>query len=174
MLHVSALASREIRGVLLALKQAEPEIRKAINKASKEVITTIWKQQIGEQASLTGGKTQRARVKVIANTAKVTVGNKGVTLTAATTGKSLSGGLNGKQYWYALEFGASKDVRTVQFTSTLGKQYRQTRDIAAQLDYRRKKGYLFYPAARDSVPRILSLWVQTSVRKFHEIIEGRK
>lgn len=173
MLVVSALASREIRALLLALKQAEPEVRQEINKRSKEVLTAIWKQEIAEQTSLAGARTQRAQAKVLANTAKVTVGNKGVTLTAATSGRPLSGGLNPKTQWQGLEFGATKNVRTVEFTSKLGNNYRQTRNVTAQLDPRKKKGYIFYPAARDSVPRILALWVQTSVRTLHEIV-GRK
>ena len=174
MLHVSALASREIRAVLLALKQAEPDIRKAINKVSKDVITTIWKQQIAEQASLAGGKTQRARFRVLVKTAKVTVGNKGVTLTAATSGVPLSGGLNPKTQWQQLEFGSTRDIRTVEFTSTLGNRYKQVRNVAAQLDSYQEKGSIFYPAARDAIPRILALWVQTSVRTFHEIVDGKR
>jgi hypothetical protein len=174
MLHVSALASREIRGVLLALKQAEPAIRTAINKASKETILPIWKQELAEQASLNGGKTVKARFLVMVKTGKVTVGSRGVSLTAATSGRTLSGGLKPKMQWHALEFGASDQVRSVRFTSTLGNTYTQQRDTAAQLDYRREKGYVFYPAAREAVPRILSLWVQTSVRMFHEIIEERR
>lgn len=173
MLTVSALASREIRAVLLALKQAEPEIRKEINKKSKDVLTDIWRQEIAEQASIVGGKTQAARFKVLVKTAKVTVGNKGVTLTAATTGRPLAGGLNPKTQWPGLEFGATKDVRSVEFTSKLGNRYKQTRNVTAQLDPRRKKGYVFFPAARHAVPRILSLWVQTSVKTLHEIVERK-
>jgi hypothetical protein len=181
MLHVSALASREIRAVLLALKQAEPEIRKAVNNQSKQVILPVWRQEIAEATSLSGGKTQRARFKVLSSTAKVTVGNKGVTLTAATTGKPLSGGLDGKTYWYALEFGATqRALRTVRSTSKLGKHYvMKNRDIHAQLDPRnyggktRAQGYSFYPAARETVPRILSLWVQTSVKTLIDIVERK-
>lgn len=175
MLHVSALASREIRAVLLALKQAEPEIRKAVNNQSKQVILPVWRQEIAEATSLSGGKTQRARFKVIANTAKVTVGNKGVTLTAATTGRPLKGGLDGKSVWYALEFGAdSHGLRTVKSTSKLGNPYyMKNRNTVAQLDPRNDKGYAFYPAARNSVPRILSLWVQTSVKTLVDIVERK-
>jgi hypothetical protein len=174
MLHVSALASDEIRAVLLALKQAEPAIRTAINKASKETILPIWKESLARQQSRNEGKQAKARYLVMVKTAKVTVGARGVTLTAATSGKALSGGLQPKTQWHALEFGGYSAVRSVRFTSTLGNTYTQQRDVAAQLDYRRKKGYVFYPAARVAVPRILSLWVQTSVRTFHEIIEGRR
>lgn len=174
MLHVSALASREIQLLVLTLREAEPEIRKAINKASKDTITTIWKQQILETSNATGGKTQKARIKLIAKTAKVTVGNKGVTLTAATTGQPLSGGLSGKTNWQGLEFGATADKATVSFTNGAGTQYTQVRNVFAQLDFRRKKGYLFYPAARKAVPRILSLWVQTSVRTLFDLVEGRR
>lgn len=173
MLFVSALTSREIRALLLALKQAEPDVRKEINNRSKEVLTAIWRQEIAEQTSLAGGRTQRAQAKVIANTAKVTVGTKGVTLTAATTGRPLSGGLQPKTQWQGLEFGAYKQVRSVEFTSKLGNRYNQTRNVTAQLDPNIKKGYIFYPAARNSVPRILALWVQTSVRTLHEIVERK-
>ena len=123
MLQVSALASREIQAVIIALKEAEPEIRKAVNAQSKKVILPVWRQAIAEATSISGGKNQKARAKVLANTAKVTVGNKGVTLTAATTGKPLSGGLDGKTKWYALEFGAD------QGTPPHGTQHFQTWQI---------------------------------------------
>lgn len=173
MLYVSALASREIRALLLALKQAEPEIRKEVNNRSKLEVTSIWKQAIAEEASSSFGRTQRARVKVIANTAKASVGTKGVRLSAATTGRPLSGGLNGKTQWQALEFGATESVRTIRSTSKLGKSYTTTRNVHAQLDPRNKKGYLFYPAAKESVPRILSLWVQTAVKTLAEVVERK-
>lgn len=174
MLHVSALTSREIRLLVLTLREAEPEIRRAINKASKEVITTIWKQEIAEAASIAGGRTQRARFRVLVKTAKVTVGNRGVTLTSATTGRPLPGGLSGKEDWRALEFGRPKYVRTVEFTSPLGNRYKQVRNVTAQLDGVSDKGSVFFPAARHAIPRILALWVQTSVRTLHEIVEARR
>ena len=174
MLHVSALASREIQLLVLTLREAEPEIRKAINNASKEVIKTIWKQEIAEAASIAGGRTQRARFRVLVKTANVSVGNKGVTLTSATTGRPLPGGLNGKEDWRALEFGRPKYVRTVEFTSSLGKSYNQVRNVTAQLDGVTDKGSVFYPAARHAIPRILALWVQTSVRTLFDLVEGRR
>jgi len=175
MLQVSALASREIQAVVIALKEAEPEIRKAVNAQSKKVILPVWRSAIAESTSLSGGRNQRARFKVLANTAKVSVGNKGVTLTAATTGRPLSGGLNGKTQWYALEFGANPQrLRTIRSTSKLGKPYvMRNKSATAQLDRRDPKGYSFYPAARETVPRILSLWVQTSVKTFIDLVENR-
>jgi hypothetical protein len=173
MLYVSALASREIRALLLALRQAEPEIRKEVNNQSKLAVTSIWKQAIAEEASSSFGRTQRARVQVIANTAKASVGSKGVRLSAATTGRPLAGGLNGKTQWPALEFGATESVRTVRSTSKLGKPYTMERNVHAQLDPRKKTGYLFFPAAKESVPRILSLWVQTAVRTLAEVVERK-
>jgi len=173
MLYVSALASREIRALLLALRQAEPEIRKEINNQSKLVVTSIWKQAIAEESSSSFGRTQRARAKYIANTAKASVGSKGVRLSAATTGKPLPGGLNPKTQWPALEFGATESVRTVRSTSKLGNEYSMERNVHAQLDPRKKTGYLFFPAAKESVPRILSLWVQTAVRTLAELVEKK-
>lgn len=173
MLVVSALASREIRAILLALKQAEPAIRKEINARSKVEVTDMWKKAVAEEASLAGGKTQRARFKALVKTAKATVGARGVTLTSATIGRPLSGGLNPKTEWQSLEFGRVELIRTVAFTSKYGKRYEQTRNVTAQLDPKKAKGYVIYPAARQVIPRILSLWVQTSVRTMHEIVERK-
>jgi len=172
-LVVSALASREIRAIVLALRQAEPEIRKEINKRSKLEITDMWKKAVAEEASFAGGKTQRARFKVLVKSAKAIVGNRGVTLTSATIGRPLKGGLNPKTDWRALEFGHVDLVRTVTFTSKYGKRYEQTRNVTAQLDDKKAKGYVIFPAARQTIPRILSLWVQTTVRTMHEIVERK-
>lgn len=173
MIYVSALASREIRALILALKQAEPEIRKEANKQSKLAITEIWRQELAEQASQAFGKQQRARVKVLVNTAKAGVGNAGPYVTSATTGRPLRGGFDIKTQYAAMEFGATKDVRTFTSTSKLGKKYKVTRDVAAQLDKRRKKGYVVWPAAAQASPRILSLWVQTAIRTMANILEGK-
>lgn len=173
MLHVSALASREIRALLLALKQAEPEIRKETNKQAKLAVTQLWQQEIAEMASLAGGKNQKARFKLLVKTAKATVGSKGITLTAATIGRPLTGGLQPKSQWHVLEFGGDKRVRSYSATSKRGRSYKVTRDVNAHLDKRNKKGYTFYPAVREALPRIMSLWMQTAVRTLVEVVEKR-
>lgn len=171
MIYVSALASREIRALLLALKQAEPEIRKEVNKQSKLAVSAIWKQELAETASGAFGKQQRARTKVLVNTAKATVGTRGVTLTAATTGRPLKGGLDPKSQWHALEFGGDKRIRSYSATSKLGRSYKVTRDVNAQLDPRKQGGYVVWPAIAQASPRILSLWIQTAVKTLVELVE---
>lgn len=173
MIYVSALASREIRALLLALKQAEPTIRKEVNNRSKLAVTEIWKQELASTAAGAFGKQQRARAKVLVNTAKATVGNRGVTLTSATTGRPLKGGLNPKTQWHALEFGGDKRVRTVSSTSKLGRSYKLTRDVNAQLDPRKQGGYVIWPTVATTTPRILSLWIQTAVKTLVELVEGK-
>ena len=173
MIYVSALASREIRAIILALKQAEPEIRKEANNRSKLVITEIWRQELAEQAAQTFGKQQKARVKVLVDTAKAGVGNSGPYVSSATTGRPLRGGFDIKTQYAGMEFGARSNVRTFTSTSKLGKKYKVTRDVAAQLDSRKKTGYVVWPAAAAASPRILSMWIQTAVRTMAEILEGR-
>jgi hypothetical protein len=48
-----------------------------------------------------------------------------------------------------------------------------TRNTTAQFKPRNRSGYVFYPAAKEMIPRLASLWVQTVVKTFADIFEGK-
>ena len=68
----------------------------------------------------------------------------------------------------AIEFGNNPHVKE-QAVSKRGKVF--TRRRGNRFGPPAKTGHVAYPAARDAIPRIASLWVQTAVRTIHEQIE---
>ena len=70
--------------------------------------------------------------------------------------------------WAFIEFGNNPHVRE-QAVSKRGKVF--TRRRGNRFGPPAKTGHVAYPAARDAIPRIASLWVQTAVRTIHEQIE---
>lgn len=162
------LNSDELQGTILLLKRVDREIAREIRKQSKDVIAPIWTRAVSENV------TRRVEARVLADTARVAVSNQNVTLKAAAVGRKLSGGLDIKSQWPVIEFGGNDGkARSYDARSRTGRAYTVTRNTRAQLRPRNKKGYVGYPAAAQIIPRIASLWVQTTVRTFMETIEGR-
>lgn len=168
-MRISAFVSPELQALLTRITQLEPETRKELRKATKGAALPIWTE------SVNANLTTRAEGIAFGKTARVAVTDRGVRLQAARVGKALSGGLNVKSQWHALEFGAEREtVRTVDMRSRKGTQYTARRHTQRQLRARRKSGYVVFPAVAEAIPRVLSLWLQTVQRTGHEQLEGKR
>jgi hypothetical protein len=166
--RISAFSSPELQATLLALHGFDKDLKKQIRAQTKLHAQPMW------QEAVNGNVTTRLEARVLGQTARVQVSDQNVTLRAAHIGKSLSGGLNPKTQWAAVEFGADiKAKRTYTATSSTGRNYTVKRRTSAQLRPRRRKGYVVYPAAQEVIPRLAALWAQTTVRTFHESLEKR-
>ena len=168
-LRISIRNSRELQATVLAIRTADSEVQKQIRAHTKAIATPEWKRALAEQSSLSASYRMQARVLV--DTARVSVSNQNIKLSSATVGRPLSGGLSPKTGAAAAEFGADRSKRVSYSATRNGKTYpvrgRRTR---AQLPPRNRKGWIFYPAAAQIIPRIASLWVQTAVRTFYEVV----
>jgi hypothetical protein len=167
--RISVFESRELQGVILALKGMEKEIAKQIRKHTKDVVVPVWQKAVAENIST------RLESRAFGNTARVAVSNQNITLSVASVGKPLSGGLNPRSQAHVVEFGADRStVVSYEARSARGTNYTvNKRRTRAMLREKNKKGYVFYPTVREVIPRIASLWIQTTVRAFHEAIEKR-
>ena len=168
-LQIDALRSREYLAVLVAIKAVPSEVRKQIRQQTKAVGQSEWQQLLREHAAT------RLEHRVIADTAVVSASDQNIRLQSAGKGKALSGGLQPKVDYPAVEFGANRNkVTTYTARSRKGRSYRVTRHINAQLRWRNRKGSVFYPAGAAMIPRIASLWAQTTVRVIGEAFDGKK
>lgn len=158
-------APREIRAAALALRGADRNLRSDINKATREVMSPVWKALVQARAD------RRRDQKVLATGARIKAGNPPAAV-AATSRRRLRGGLVPGEQWAALEFGANRD-KTTTYTrrSKTGGTHQVTRHAARQLPPRRRTGHVIYPAVKEIAPRMVSLWVQTIVRKYYEAAE---
>lgn len=166
-MRITVFGSRELQAVILALKTLDKDTRSEIRKHTKAMATTEWGKALNEEAS-----TDLERAVLVA-TGRVRVSDQNVTLTSATVGRRLAGGLEPKRDAAAVEFGSGPALVTYQATSRRGNRFTVRRNTRAQLRPRNKKGYVVYPAAASIIPRIASLWIQTAARTIFDKLEGR-
>lgn len=162
-MRIDVRGSKELQDVAIALQGMDRNLKRYIRAQTKAKMTTPWLEAIQSRAS-----TSLER-RVIASTATVATSDQNIRIQSAAKGRRLPGGLNPKTEYPAVEFGADrqkKNTYTRQGT-------RVTRHTARQMKPRNRKGYVFYPAAREMIPRLASLWVQTIVRTVADIFEGR-
>lgn len=165
-LRISVKDSSELQGTIAALKLMSAELSKYIRKFTQSEMAPEWQKGLAEHAST------MVDHRMLVDTARVSVSSQNVMLKSATVGRSLSGGLSPKADYAAIEFGADRNaVTTYTAHSRKGKAYKVTRHTRRQLPPRYRNGRVVYPTAADLIPRIASLWVQTTVRTFYELLD---
>ncbi len=161
-------ASRELQALLLALRGARTDVNRQVRQHSREVIGPVYKRELAERV------TSRVETRVIYDSARASVSNQNVRLTAATSKRKLSGGLVPARDFSAVEFGMNSGKTVdVTATSTRGKRYSYTRSMGSRFRPNRRGGYVFYPSIANIAPRIISLWIQTAVRTLGDAIDGK-
>lgn len=159
--RISVLVSKELMTLTQALRGMEPEMRAQIRKHTRPVAEPVW------QEAVRGNVTDRLQTRVLSDTARVSVSDQNVMLKSASMGKVH--GVPASVLSRGAEFGADPDK--VIKTSRKGKPY--TRRRGRQFKLPRSRGYVVYPAAREVIPRIASLWIQTAIRTMHEVLEQK-
>ena len=167
-MRITVFGSRELQAVILALKTIDRATRREIRVRTKSIASEAWASTLRENANT------RLEHRVLVDTARVRVSDQNVTLTSATVGRPLAGGLKPKENAAAVEFGAADRAVPYDAVSRRGRRYRVTkRNTRAQLKGRNRKGYVVYPSAAEIIPRIAALWTQTVARTLYDMLEGR-
>jgi hypothetical protein len=144
--RVSVLNSRELRATVTALKALPRELRKEIRIRTRNVAGPEWSKAMASAADTD----QESRVLV--KTARINVSDQNIRVRSASSRrKVLSGGL--------VPITGNKPIE-------FGNRHKQFKP-------RNRRGYVFYPAAAEMIPRILALWVQTTFRTIAESLEGK-
>jgi hypothetical protein len=159
--RISLLIDSPLRTVTLAMRGLDGEVRKQINSHTKRNAEPMWKEATRANAD------NRLQTRVLADTARVGVTDLNVTLRAGGAGR-LSSGTSTGILSAAVAFGANPG-KLIATRSRAGRQYK--RKQGAAFNRPRRGGYVVYPAAREVIPRIASLRVQTVIRTVHEAIE---
>lgn len=158
--RISLLIDSPLRTLMLAMQDLDREVRTQINKATKAEAAPIWEDELWKHG---GRSTLEER---LADSGKVGVTTRNVFLRAGT-GK-LRSGTPLERLALAVEFGRGADATSTR-TSRKGTRY--TMRSGTRFLPRNRAGYMVYPAARESIPRFASLWIQTTVRAVHEAAE---
>lgn len=167
--------SRELQAVILSIRQANRDVQTTIREQSRKVIVPEWQKGVEARAHSTVEK------RFLGGTARAKVGNQNVELQAGGLSRKLSGGFStnwvgesGKTNGAGVvEFGGNRTYfKNYQTRSRKGKSYNTKRHTQRQLTQFRKAGPT-YKTVENMVPRIASLWIQTTVRVFRDAFEGK-
>lgn len=159
--RVSVLITRELQILLQAIREVPKETAKALRVHTQSAAAPIW------QESVRGHVTDRMQTRVLSDTARVAVTDSNVLLKSATIG-TMANGTPKSLLAAGTEFGADPNF-TRNVTNAHGTTFR--RHTKRQFLRPRSGGRVVYPAARDSIPRLVSLWVQTAQRTFMDLLE---
>lgn len=164
---ISLLVESPLQDLARSLRVVPREVRAQINRHTKDAANPIWFEETRDRAAT------KVKQRVLVNTARVSVTSRNVILKAGTPAPVLHGrkatGRSADAITQAAEFGGGADKIIVSRTST-GTAYR--RRFGAPFGPPYRSGSVVYPAARDTIPRFASLWLQTTRRTLHEALEG--
>lgn len=168
MLRIDVRGSRELQATILSIRRAPTEIKKRIRQHTKDIAATEWTKALAERAET------RLEHALLVNTARVQVSDQNIKLKSGSLTKKLSGGLPVSEGAPIAEFGTNTQAKkTYQRKSKKGGFHSVTRRTRRAFKPINNKGYVVYPAAGEMIPRIASLWVQTTIRTFYEALERK-
>lgn len=168
-MRLDVKASRELLATIYATRSLDRTIAKMNRQETKRIAAPEWKKALAERAD------SKLEHRVLVDTSVVSVSDQNVRIRSASKGRPLSGGFNPKTDYHAAEFGADRNRRTTyKRRSAKGGSHSVTRRTASGLKPRNPNGYVFFPAAREMIPRLASLWVQTTVRTIANAFEGKQ
>ena len=145
--------------MMQAMRGLDRETRTQIGRATKSAAQPIWAETTRSQVAT------RLQSR-LAESARVGVTTRNVFLRAGGTGKIGSTPLS--RLALAIEFGADPKKK-VATRSRKGTPY--VRRMGGGFRLPRSRGYVAYPASSEAIPRLASLWVQTTIRTMHEALE---
>lgn len=155
---------RELQAAAVALRGIDKDMRRDITKGTRAVVGPVWKQAVEKNA------TRPMDRAVLVPGTRVNVGMR-PSLIAASSRRSLSGGLVPTDDWKAYEFGGKRGLTKKYRGRRGGKTFDVTRHTKRQLPEFKKGGRVLYPAVADIAPRVFALWAQTVVRLVYKAFE---
>lgn len=162
--------SRPLRAAVLAVKAANRDLRRDINAATRETMNPEWRRAVADNLNGRDHFTTR----LLDNGVRIAAGNPPAAKAAQSKrGIGKSRRLTPAQHYALAEFGASNTERTSTYSrrSRNGGSHTVTRRTRRGLPARNPRGRVIYPAFAEIAPRMVSLWVQLIVRKYHEALE---
>lgn len=166
--------SRELQAAVLAFKAANRDLRREINRATRDTMNPVWKAEVERRASRAGGTGGR----VVNTGVRIAAGNPPAAK-AAQSKRAI-----GRQKrlipadnWAWFEFG----TRTPQKVSKYARRNRKSsgwhtvqRRASTGLPRFIRSGRIAHPAFATVAPRMVSLWVQLIVKKYNDAAEGKR
>jgi hypothetical protein len=163
----SVTSDRKFQAVALALRLMDKDLRKEINKATRDTMGPEWKKLV-EQEAFTAGT-----AAIISPGTRIAAGNPPVAKSAGSVRK-LSGGARPADLAHLAEFGSGNPEKFRTYdrkNRRTGGTHKVKRRTLRQFGPRVRSGRAVYPAFAEIAPRAASLWAQIVVRITHEAFE---
>lgn len=161
----SVKSRAEFRAAALAFRAADKDLRRAINKATRDAGNIIWRDEVARAAS-----TKMDRL-VLVKGARIKAGNPAQAI-GASSRRPLRDGLIPDKHYAGFEFGSRRRNAATTYTrrSKNGGTHKVTRRTREQLPGKPSQGTgrVIYKAWYRSGPRLVSLWTQTIFRHVYE------
>jgi hypothetical protein len=162
--RISLLLDSPLSNMLAALRAVPADVRKQITTYTRTTAEPIWKQEMAARG------TTRLQQKALVSSARVGVATRNVYLRSGSVGK-LGSGTPVSVIANPAEYGANPN-RPVYQHSKKGKRYK--RRLGNAFGAPRRGGNVFNPAARESIPRIASVIIQTARRTLFDALDGKR
>lgn len=164
---LSVRDSTELQAVVLSLRAADRTLRTRVNRETVKMLSPVWKQELQARA------TRRLDARVLLAGARVKGGNPAVAM-AATSRRAIGKRFIPAEHWQAVEFGVNQNLYS-RYTrrSPKGKVHTVERRVMRGFPPRTPKGRVVYPTFAEVAPRVVSLWVQTVLKTYHDAAEGK-
>ncbi|WP_449408368.1 hypothetical protein [Microbacterium maritypicum] len=162
--RISLLIDSPLRDLLILLRAVPAEARKHVTAHTRKQAEPIWFEETRDRAAT------RLQQRALVDTARVGVATRNIYLRSGAVGK-LSSGTPASVVAFGAEFGANPD-KEIKQRSRKGKVY--NRRLGNAFGGPRRGGNVVYPAARESIPRIASVAIQSAYRALLDAFDGKK
>lgn len=150
--------SAALSATVQTLATIPKDVAKEVRTHTKAVVEPEWKKGLAGRAA---NRTQHER---LVGPATTYISDRGVRLVAGSN--------RADNFTRETEFGSYREeFNTYRRRSPRGKSHPVTRRTQKQFYHYTKKGHVVYPTAENMIPRIASLWVQTTYRTVAESLE---
>lgn len=171
-LSVADDSQRELRAAVLAFKSADRDLKREINRATRETMNPVWRSLV--QGNLSGTDAMTSRM--LGGGVRIAAGNPPIAKAAQSARKvGTRRTLTPSSDYGPWEFGVPNrnEMSVYERRSSRGKVHQVRRRTMRGLPRRHQEGRVVYPAFAEIAPRMVSLWVQLIVRKYHDAAEGK-
>lgn len=162
--RISLLIDSPLRDLLIALRAVPAEARKNVIAFTRKNAEPIWFEETRDRAGT------RLQQRALVNTARVGVATRNIYLRSGGVGK-LSSGTAIPTVAFGAEFGANPD-KVITQRSRKGKAYK--RRLGNAFGAPRRGGNVVYRAAREAIPRITSVAIQSARRVLFDALDGKR
>ena len=174
MLSVLQDSQTELRAVVLAMKAADREIKRDINRRTRETMNPVWKSLVEGNLAGTGALTTR----LLGSGVRIKAGNPPAAQ-AAQSRRAIGRRKNLKPVtdYHLGEFGVADPEAWSHYerkNRNAPGMHKVKRRASRGLPSRAQNGRVVYPAFAEIAPRMVSLWVQTVVRTYYDAVERRR